>query len=276
MLSHHDQRARWGAAYALGLITLDDALDLRAMPVLLEALASNDGDVRWAAAELIVRLGRKNPDTVSKRLIELAGHGNLNARKMALYCLRDVGGPHDALLAVAESCCGDHHTLLKMAALSLLTRIHDGGDRAAALAIRLLQGDPDGGVRRCAAVALGHLGNRSPHVTEALTRAAKAEGDIYMKRAARGRAHSPRSEIMIDRLEEPAVREFLESARIGHLATVSGQGEPHNVPLCFWFDGLKFYFVVDEKPKRKTGVANQTDEEYRREPARCAGDRSLR
>ncbi len=186
MLSHHDPRAQWGAAYALGLVSLDDALDSRAMPVLLNTLASNDGDVRWAAAELIVRLGRKNPEAVSKQLIELAENGNLNARKMALYCLRDVGGPPDQLLAVAESCCGDHHTLLKMAALSLITRIHDVGDRAATLAIRLLQGDPDGGVRRCAAVALGHLGNRSPFVTDALRRAANAEGDIYMKRAAQG------------------------------------------------------------------------------------------
>ncbi len=189
MLSHHDPRARWGAAYALGLVTLDDALDVRALPVLLETFASNDGDVRWAAAELVVRLGRNHPDTVSGQLIELAERGNLNARKMALYCLRDVGGPRDALLAVAERCCGDHHILLKMAALSLLTRIPDGGERAAALAIRLLQGDPDGGVRRCAAVALGHLGNRSSLVTEALTRAVNAEGDIYMKRAAEGALH---------------------------------------------------------------------------------------
>ncbi len=186
MFAHPDPRARWGAVYALGLVTLDDALDLRAMAVLLDTLASNDGDVRWAAAELIVRLGGKNPATVSAQLVELAGHGNLNARKMALYCLRDVGGPHDALLAVAESCCGDQHTLLKMAALSLLARIHHAGDRAAALAIRLLQGDPDGGVRRCAAVALGHLGNHAPFVTDALTCAANAEGDIYMQRAAQG------------------------------------------------------------------------------------------
>ena len=125
MLSHRDPRARWGAAYALGLVSLADALDLSALPVLLDTLASNDGDVRWAAAELIVRLGRKNPAAVSKLLIDLAEHGNLNARKMALYCLRDVGGPRDELLAVAENCCGDHHTLLKMAALSLLARIHD-------------------------------------------------------------------------------------------------------------------------------------------------------
>jgi len=186
MLSHDESRARWGAAYALGLINLDDALDLRAMPSLIEALSSNDGDIRWAAAELTVRLGKKNRDAVSEQLIALAESGNLNARKMALYCLRDVGGARKDLLGVAESCCGDHHSLLKMAALSLLPRIEDPGDRAAALAIQLLEGDPDGGVRRCAAVALGHIGNRSTRVIEALTRAANIEDDIYMKRAAQG------------------------------------------------------------------------------------------
>ena len=50
------------------------------------------------------------------------------------------------------------------------------------------------------------------------------------------------------------MRDFIESARIGHLATVSGAGEPHNIPLCFWFDGSRFYFVIDEKPKRKSGA----------------------
>jgi PPOX class probable F420-dependent enzyme len=57
-----------------------------------------------------------------------------------------------------------------------------------------------------------------------------------------------------DRLNEPAVRDFIESAKIAHLATVSGAGEPHNIPLCFWFDGSRFYFVIDEKPKRKNGT----------------------
>ena len=58
---------------------------------------------------------------------------------------------------------------------------------------------------------------------------------------------------MIERFKEPAVREFIEAARIAHLATVSGDGEPHNIPLCFWFDGARFYFVIDEKPKRRGG-----------------------
>jgi HEAT repeat protein len=203
-LSHPSSRARWGAAYALGLVAADDTLDLRVLPSLLEALASLDGDLRWAAAELVVRLGRKDRTAVGSRLIELARDGNLNARKMALYCLRDIGGPRDELFAAAENCCRDHHSLLKMAALSLLARIEpapesqasrdsqaphdarDHDDRAAALAIRLLHDDPDAGVRRCAAVALGHLGNRSAHVIAALQHAADLEGDIYMKRAVDG------------------------------------------------------------------------------------------
>ena len=60
---------------------------------------------------------------------------------------------------------------------------------------------------------------------------------------------------MIDQLKEPAVLEFIEAARIAHLATASGAGEPHNIPLCFWFDGARFYFVIDQKPKRRSGVA---------------------
>jgi HEAT repeat protein len=185
-LSHADTRARWGAAYALGLITLEGALDLSVMSALIEAISSSDGDVRWAAAELVVRLGKIHRAAVSMRLIELARDGNLNARKMALYCLRDVGGPREELLAIAESCSGDHPSLLKMAALSLIPRIENPGERATNLALHWLEDDPDAGVRRCAAVALGHLANRSPRVTEALARAAHADGDLSMQRAAQG------------------------------------------------------------------------------------------
>jgi hypothetical protein len=49
-----------------------------------------------------------------------------------------------------------------------------------------MQNDPDAGVRRCAAVALGHLGNHSALVTDALVRAAKIDGDVSMQRAANG------------------------------------------------------------------------------------------
>ncbi|HUY20429.1 MAG TPA: TIGR03668 family PPOX class F420-dependent oxidoreductase [Candidatus Binataceae bacterium] len=55
-------------------------------------------------------------------------------------------------------------------------------------------------------------------------------------------------------LNEPLVSDFLTGARLGHLATVDASGAPHNVPLCFWFDGARFYFVIDEKPKQRTGL----------------------
>lgn len=56
-------------------------------------------------------------------------------------------------------------------------------------------------------------------------------------------------------LSDPRVREFLLLARLGHLATSTRDGAPHNIPICFWFDDSShFYFIIDEKPKRLTGL----------------------
>jgi PPOX class probable F420-dependent enzyme len=55
-------------------------------------------------------------------------------------------------------------------------------------------------------------------------------------------------------LEDPGVRRFLSTARVAHLATAATDAVPHAVPLCFWFDGAAFYFVIDQKPKRQTGL----------------------
>lgn len=59
----------------------------------------------------------------------------------------------------------------------------------------------------------------------------------------------------LEALGEPRVRDFLALARVGRLATADAEGAPHNVPVCFWFDGEQFYFAVDEKPKRFRGTA---------------------
>ena len=177
-------RARWGAAYTLGLI--GDALDLRALASVVEALADDDGDVRWAAAELIVRLGERHPDAVTKRMLDLARDGNLNSRKMALYCLRDLEASGEEIVAAAASCCAERHTLLKLAALSLLSRVADYGERRAAIAQKLLESDPDAAVRRCAAVALGHIGYRSDAIVAALKAAAENRFDFFLRRSAEG------------------------------------------------------------------------------------------
>lgn len=55
-------------------------------------------------------------------------------------------------------------------------------------------------------------------------------------------------------LTDKGVARFLSLARVAHLATAAADAVPHAVPLCFWFDGANFYFVIDEKPKRHSGL----------------------
>jgi PPOX class probable F420-dependent enzyme len=49
-------------------------------------------------------------------------------------------------------------------------------------------------------------------------------------------------------------RVFIRSARVAHLATADKNGRPHVIPICFVFDGKRFYSPIDEKPKRVSPV----------------------
>ena len=49
----------------------------------------------------------------------------------------------------------------------------------------------------------------------------------------------------------PEARQFLESHRVGHLATAGADGAPHVVPVCYALDDEALYLVADEKPKRR-------------------------
>jgi coenzyme F420-0:L-glutamate ligase / coenzyme F420-1:gamma-L-glutamate ligase len=58
----------------------------------------------------------------------------------------------------------------------------------------------------------------------------------------------------LERLEplelSPDASRLLRSARTAHLATSDKSGQPHVIPICFVFDGKRFYSPIDEKPKR--------------------------
>ncbi|HYU13805.1 MAG TPA: TIGR03668 family PPOX class F420-dependent oxidoreductase [Stellaceae bacterium] len=75
-------------------------------------------------------------------------------------------------------------------------------------------------------------------------------------------------------------RQFLETSRVGHLATADAEGAPQVVPVCYAVAEQTLYITIDEKPKRqdiplkrvrnilenpKTGfVVDRYDEDWRR------------
>jgi PPOX class probable F420-dependent enzyme len=52
----------------------------------------------------------------------------------------------------------------------------------------------------------------------------------------------------------PEQAAFAKAARVAHLATADGSGQPHAVPVTFVVVDGVFYFVVDEKPKRTSNL----------------------
>ena len=48
----------------------------------------------------------------------------------------------------------------------------------------------------------------------------------------------------------PAHRAFLDTQRVGHLATADAAGYPHVVPVCYAATPTAIYIALDAKPKR--------------------------
>ncbi len=186
-LAGADRRARWAAAYALGQIGAD-AFAMDSADALCEAMADDDGDIRWAAANLMVQLGRQNENLpeVSLRLLKLAADGDRNARKMALYCIRDLEIADPELLAVVERAVHDSDVHVRLAALAVLSRLREAPEEAARIVLECLKSDPDAGVRRAAASALGNIQSAGADAAAALTSAAADLADESLARAARG------------------------------------------------------------------------------------------
>ena len=55
-------------------------------------------------------------------------------------------------------------------------------------------------------------------------------------------------------MDTPPVRAAVADARVARLATVSADGRPHLVPICFALMRDVVYSVVDHKPKRSTAL----------------------
>jgi len=136
-----DLRRRWGAVFALSLI---GPVPREAVETLMDSLGLDDGDIRWAAADLLLGSGYLSGCT--EKLTDLLVDGNPHQRKMAAYCLRALELRSQRIDRALLNALADSSASVRLAALSALSRM--AVDRAAAeRGVARALGDADAGVR---------------------------------------------------------------------------------------------------------------------------------
>jgi len=180
-----DPARRFGAAFTLARISPPGP---RLLPALVEALASADGDVRWAAARLLVETGRVHGEVFALLTGLIRTAESANVRRMAAFALRELAPERsDAASALLEA-ARDRDLRVRRAALSALAALWSPPASVAAQLLQTLATDADSASRCLAALALGELGANDaacvPAETSARLREAAARSpDADLRRA---------------------------------------------------------------------------------------------
>jgi HEAT repeat protein len=176
---------RWGAAFTSARL---DPPGPRLLPVLVEALASGDGDVRWASARLLVEAGRVHGE-VLPLLVGLARTGeSALVRRMATFALRELAPDRVEAAEVLLAAARDPDLHVRRAATTAMASLLDPPRAVVAHLLGALRDDPDAATRRLAALALGEIGAGRPGAlpdgADAELAAAAARGeDADLRRA---------------------------------------------------------------------------------------------
>ncbi len=176
-LADAEPRRRWGSAFALARAGVQGEAILR---VALESLDERDGDVRWAALEIVRDAVREHPE-LEGHVLRAATDGPARQRKMALYCLRDLGRDDAAVYLAA---LGHDDRDVRLAALAGMARSNTLDTAAVQRIIVCMETDPDPGLRRAAAATLGRVGGDESLIRTALERVRAGATDPDLSRAA--------------------------------------------------------------------------------------------
>jgi HEAT repeat protein len=182
-----DRARRFAAAFTLARIAPPGP---RLLPALVEALASPDGDVRWAAARLLVETGRVHGEVLALLTGLVRGGESPLVRRMAAFALRELAPDRvEAAAALLEAARdGDLH--VRRAALTAMASLASPPPAVGAQLLETLSHDPDAAARRLAALALGELGAADPSCVQPDARerleaaAAAPTADADLRRAA--------------------------------------------------------------------------------------------
>jgi len=184
-LAAPDAESRWTAAFTAARL---EPPGPRLLPALVEALSCDDGDIRWAAARILVDMSRLHGEVVPLLIGLARSDPQPGVRRMSIHTLRKLVGTHpeidDALLGATD----DEATPVRRAALTALAGIPEPTDALLARLTTILTHDADASSQRLAALALGELGERRGDLPEpagrALANAVGAAADADLRRAA--------------------------------------------------------------------------------------------
>ncbi len=151
LLQQVPSEKRWPVAYALGQLSQPTSACLS---VLTEGLGCEDADIRWATLQLLTRLG-KNDKQILPLVSDLLNTGNPTQRRMAVYCLRDLGLEDRS---VQLQCLGDRDPLVRVAAVTALSKQSQLSENVLSVLFRLNSNDTDSRVRSAAKFVLERLG----------------------------------------------------------------------------------------------------------------------
>ena len=185
-LRSDDPRRRFGAAYTQARLRPPGP---QLLPAAVEALGSADGDMRWAAARLLVDMGRLHGEVLGVLLGLAAAAESPLVRRMAAFALRELAPDRPEAARALVLASRDSDRDVRRAATSALAGLLDPPREVPARLLEALGADPDAGVRRIAAVALGELCAERPEALpagalEALRRAGDETEDASLRRAA--------------------------------------------------------------------------------------------
>jgi len=163
--------------------------ELRWLPPLAQALASDDATLRWGAARQLVELGRTDGSVLALALETVGGAASPVARRMAAFCVRELGADDPRSAAALVRASRDADVALRRAALSCLAALLDPPHGVEERLGEALAEEPDGACRRIAAAVLGSLAGGDPRFlsepTRALlARARETDPDPDLRRAA--------------------------------------------------------------------------------------------
>ncbi|MDX1650483.1 MAG: HEAT repeat domain-containing protein [Myxococcota bacterium] len=184
-LHSEEPTRRWGAAFTFARL---EPPGPRVLPALVEALGSPDGDVRWAAARLLVEAGRIHPEVLPLLLGLVRGGEHALVRRMATFALRELAPDRPEAAEVLLDATDDPDLHVRRAAYTAMASLMGPPPQVAEHLLRTLASDPDAATRRLAALALGEIGASEPdavpdHTEGALREAGSRSEDPDLRRA---------------------------------------------------------------------------------------------